>query len=80
MWGNGELQSPTSFCESVEKSSKDSALLFRFATLLGFLSFSYFGLGASNTVEEIEVIWPSGYTQNLENVPGGQVLTIVEEK
>lgn len=40
----------------------------------------HFGLGTSNTVDEIEVIWPSGNSQKMENIAGGQVITIVEEE
>ena len=38
----------------------------------------HFGLGESNMVEEIKVIWPSGEVQVLENVQAGQVVKIVE--
>ncbi|MCP3929282.1 MAG: CRTAC1 family protein [Bacteroidetes bacterium] len=38
----------------------------------------HFGLGKNEMVESIEVVWPSGKTQKLENIPAGQVLTITE--
>ena len=38
----------------------------------------HFGLGDAETVDAIEVRWPSGKTQRLENVPVNQELTIVE--
>jgi len=39
----------------------------------------HFGLGASKTVREIEIRWPSGIRQTLRNVPADQVLTIEEK-
>ena len=38
----------------------------------------HFGLGRSAVVERIEVRWPSGMVQILENVEAGQVLTVTE--
>ena len=40
----------------------------------------YFGLGNSKMVESIEVIWPSGKVQNLENIKSGQFITIKESE
>ena len=37
-----------------------------------------FGLGESETVEEIRVLWPSGRDQVIENVSAGQVLEVIE--
>lgn len=39
----------------------------------------HFGLGNNNMAETIEVIWPSGKIQVLENIEAGQVLTITEQ-
>jgi hypothetical protein len=48
----------------------------------GFLGQSdprlHFGLGAATTVGKIEIRWPSGTTQVLENVPANQVLKVKE--
>ena len=38
----------------------------------------HFGLGDAEMVDAVEVRWPSGKTQRLENVPVNQELTIVE--
>ena len=38
----------------------------------------HFGLGKNEVAGRIEVIWPSGKEQVLENIPGGQILTITE--
>ena len=38
----------------------------------------HFGLGASKTVKEIEIRWPSGIRQTLRDVPADQILTIEE--
>jgi hypothetical protein len=38
----------------------------------------HFGLAANETVEKIEVIWPSGKTQVVENTRANQILTITE--
>lgn len=40
----------------------------------------HFGLGNTDTVESIEIIWPSGKIQRLENVPANQILTVVEDE
>lgn len=37
------------------------------------------GLGKSETVDEITIVWPSGYMQKLQNVKPNQILTISEE-
>ena len=37
-----------------------------------------FGLGKSDEVEQIEIIWPSGRTQIIEGVDANQVLDITE--
>jgi hypothetical protein len=38
----------------------------------------HFGLGASATVAELTIVWPSGKTQTLRNVAADQVLTVRE--
>ena len=38
----------------------------------------YFGLGSSNMIDLIEVTWPSGINQVLENIEAGQFLTLTE--
>ncbi|MFC2125491.1 CRTAC1 family protein [Bacteroidota bacterium] len=38
----------------------------------------HFGLGKKKVVEKIEVTWPSGKTQILENIDAGQQITITE--
>jgi hypothetical protein len=38
----------------------------------------HFGLGDAETVDRIEIVWPSGTLQTLENVPSRQVLRVVE--
>ena len=40
----------------------------------------YFGIGNNEIVEKIEVIWPSGKTQLLENIKAGQFITINESE
>jgi len=37
-----------------------------------------FGLGGSAKADRVEVAWPSGKTQNLENVPAGRTVTVEE--
>ncbi|MCY3639091.1 MAG: ASPIC/UnbV domain-containing protein, partial [Chloroflexi bacterium] len=37
-----------------------------------------FGLGAATTAEKIEIRWPSGVVQTLQNVAANQVMEIVE--
>jgi enediyne biosynthesis protein E4 len=48
----------------------------------GFLGSSdprlHFGLGASGVVDRIEIKWPSGIVQVLEQVPGNQILKVKE--
>lgn len=54
----------------------------RVTTAVGYASASdrrvHFGLGPSSTVREIEVRWPSGKVQVLENVDAGAILAITE--
>lgn len=38
----------------------------------------HFGLGENEIVDRIEIVWPSGKVQVLENVRAGQILTISE--
>ena len=51
-------------------------------TSTGFASSSdsrvHFGLGASNVVKEIEIVWPSGIRQVLRDVKADRVLAIIE--
>ena len=48
----------------------------------GYLSQSdpriHFGLGDNTKVDKIEVIWPSGKTQLIQNVEAGKIITITE--
>jgi hypothetical protein len=48
----------------------------------GFLGQSdprlHFGLGRATTVEKVEIRWPAGTTQVLENVPANQFLKVKE--
>jgi hypothetical protein len=51
----------------------------------GYLSQSslplYFGLGDAETIDRIEVLWPSGKNQKLtEGIPTNTLLTITEER
>lgn len=39
---------------------------------------AHFGLGADSTAKAIEIHWPSGIVQRLENVPANQILKIDE--
>jgi hypothetical protein len=38
----------------------------------------HFGLGADNRAEVIEIHWPSGIVQSLQNIPADQVLKVTE--
>ena len=38
----------------------------------------HFGLGRDTVVSRLELLWPSGIRQILENVPADQVLTVRE--
>jgi hypothetical protein len=40
----------------------------------------HFGLAKNDIVEKIEIKWPSGKVQNLENVKANQILTVTEPK
>lgn len=40
----------------------------------------HFGLGKETTAKLIEITWPSGVVQKLENVKAGQILTVKEPK
>ncbi|EDY82817.1 Protein tyrosine kinase family [Verrucomicrobiia bacterium DG1235] len=45
-----------------------------------FVSKLHFGLGNADTVEVLQVEWPSGIVQTLENISVNQYLTIAEEE
>ncbi|HEY7511219.1 MAG TPA: ASPIC/UnbV domain-containing protein, partial [Vicinamibacteria bacterium] len=51
-------------------------------TAAGYLSASdkrlLIGLGAAVAARRVEIRWPSGALQRLENVPARQVLTVTE--
>ena len=38
----------------------------------------HLGLGGAAGVDRLEIRWPSGRTEVLEAVPGGQIVTITE--
>jgi hypothetical protein len=40
----------------------------------------HFGLGDSEMVESMEVKWPSGRIQLLENIKAGQLITLKESE
>jgi hypothetical protein len=39
---------------------------------------AHFGLGADGVAKEVEIRWPSGIVQKLENVKGDQILKVDE--
>jgi hypothetical protein len=51
-------------------------------TSVGYASSSYgpvhFGLGPDNRADLIEIHWPSGIVQSLQNVPADQILKVIE--
>jgi enediyne biosynthesis protein E4 len=53
-------------------------------TAVGYASASnfgvHFGLGDVAKVPRIEITWPSGVTQVLEDVPVNQIVTVTEAK
>jgi hypothetical protein len=38
----------------------------------------HFGLGTSSSADRIEILWPSGARQVIENVRGGRVVVVAE--
>jgi hypothetical protein len=52
-------------------------------TTTGYLSQNdhriHFGLGNAGSLESIEINWPSGKVQKLENFEANQILTIEEQ-
>ena len=50
----------------------------------GYLSQSdlrlHFGLGQAKQIDQLEIRWPNGTTQQLDRVPGNQILTVRQEK
>ena len=38
----------------------------------------HFGLGADNVVQKIEIVWPSGIVQTLENITADRIVKVVE--
>ncbi|MBV9268874.1 MAG: ASPIC/UnbV domain-containing protein, partial [Acidobacteriaceae bacterium] len=41
---------------------------------------AHFGLGARTTVDDLEIRWPSGIVQHVQNVKADQVLTVKEQQ
>jgi hypothetical protein len=39
---------------------------------------AHFGLGQDKTAKLVEILWPSGIEQRIENVRAGQILTVKE--
>ena len=56
----------------------------QYTTASGYASSSagpvHFGLGAAKVVDEIEIRWPSGTLQTLQNVPADRILHVVETR
>ena len=50
----------------------------------GYLSQSsewlHFGLGSESKIKQVQIVWPDGKTESIENVKPGQSLTITEKK
>ena len=50
----------------------------------GYLSQSdlrlHFGLGQAKQIDQLEIRWPNGTNQQLDRVPGNQILTVRQEK
>ena len=40
----------------------------------------HFGLGQAKQIDQLEIRWPNGTTQQLNRVPGNQILTVRQEK
>ena len=40
----------------------------------------HFGLGAATTVDSLTILWPSGLTQTLKNLPADKIITVTEGK
>jgi hypothetical protein len=63
--------------------SEDGSQQFSFASTAGsYLSASdkrvHFGLGKSRKVTLLEIAWPSGVVQRIENITSNQILTVRE--
>jgi hypothetical protein len=67
---------------AIKLTSKRGVQYNHATTAVGYASSSagpvHFGLGADDLVERIEIRWPSGALQRLENVKSSQVLTVRE--
>ncbi len=40
----------------------------------------YFGLGRSETIDNIEIIWPSGIKESFNSIPGNQTIYVIENE
>ena len=62
--------------------TKSGAQYNHMTTSVGYASSSdgpvHFGLGSDNRADLIEIHWPSGIVQTLQNVPADQVLKVTE--
>jgi enediyne biosynthesis protein E4 len=41
---------------------------------------AHFGLGGAERADKLEIRWPSGLTETIENIPANQIVTVVENK
>ncbi len=67
----------------IRVTSEDGSMQYNHATTsTGYASSSdprvHFGLGASRTAKEIEILWPSGRKQVLHDVPADRIMEITE--
>ncbi len=64
--------------------TKSGAQYNHMTSSVGYASSSYgpvhFGLGSDNRAEAVEIHWPSGIVQTLQDVPADQVLKVTEPK
>jgi enediyne biosynthesis protein E4 len=63
-------------------TSSGHSLYNHVTTSIGFMSSSdkrvHFGLGAEKTIKSVEILWPSGTIQTLNNVKANQILKVKE--
>jgi hypothetical protein len=66
----------------IKVAAKNSTQYNHMTTSVGYASSSdgpvHFGLGADKSADSVEILWPSGVTQTLKDVPADQVIHLKE--
>jgi hypothetical protein len=81
-WLNVKLRGTKSNRDGIGASLRIGSQVNQMTSASGYASSTYagvhFGLGTQSTVQKLEIFWPSGRRQTLENVKSDRVITVEE--